>query len=264
MSLRKPGNKKNPPISTDLHFLRHNEYDTYLDKVGVPSNFELKPISLEDIDVAVYQEFNKRFKIREKFMPLISGDAEITSIHMENYEQYDQDKQFLNGPYFIFTRTKTLPMYRTAQVQKSAVYAVPKMKAQGLVIEEWICEPPIVHELTYEFKFITVFRESMNEMQTQFAYYFRNKRNVIVVNGERFSVGPDSQDDFGDLDTVNRDDVDSRTNYMYTFKMKLYGWTRSESIFKRERPNSMTLDIKIAPDDKSQSYTLDRFEVRTK
>lgn len=264
MSLRKPGNKKETPISNQYESLYKNEYDTYLDKVGTNNNFEFKPISLEDIDAAVYQEFNKKFKIREKFMPLISGDAEITSIHMENYEQYDQDKQFLNGPYFIFTRIKTLPLYRTAQVRKSVIFAVAKMKPQGKVIEEWICEPPIVHELIYEFRFITVFRESMNEMQQHFAQYFRNKRNILLVNNERFSIGPESQDDFGNLETINRDDVDARTNYMYTFRMKLYGWTRTEPAFKRERPNSITLDIKMSPDDKSQPYIIDRFEINTK
>jgi len=269
MALRKPGHSK-PVIS---NFNANAEYNpkinNYLGKIDYPTNFELKPISLEMIDQHVYREFNKRFRVRDKYMPLISSDAEIPSLHNQNFEQYDPDKQFLNGPYFVYTRSSTKPMFRTAQNTKKVIYAIPKMKAQGIVIEEWIAFPPIVHELVYEFKFITVFRESANEMQQHFAEYFKNKRNVIVVAGERFSVGAEDSSQFGTLEIINRDDDEQMHYYVFTFNMKLYGWTRSDDVQKRERPNTVTLDINIketTSDGKcnigTQITTVDRYELQ--
>ena len=42
-------------------------------QANLPTNYELKSITLEDCDRSVYEELNKRFRVGEKQMPLIYG-----------------------------------------------------------------------------------------------------------------------------------------------------------------------------------------------
>lgn len=222
-------------------------------KENVPTNFNLSEITLEDCDRGVYEEFNKRFRIANKWMPLIILDAELVSIHYQNYEQYDTDKQYLNGPYFTMFRKQAIPKYRTNPAYKPAVYVVPKMKAQGIVYEEWITEGPLNWELVYELKFISNFREYTNEMEHQMRHYFRNRRNIIVVNTERFSIGPADYDTLANVEIINRESVEQRTLYVSTFELKLFCWTRDLSnMQKRERPNTFVLDIKVQDSFKTE------------
>jgi hypothetical protein len=211
---------------------------------NVPTNFNLKEITLEDCDRGVYEEFNKRFRIANKWMPLIVLDAELVSIHYQNYEQYDTDKQYLNGPYFTIFRKKAVPTHRTNPAFKPAVYVVPKMKAQGIVFEEWITEGPLSYDLIYELKFISNFREYTNEMEHQMRHYFRNRRNIIIVNTERFSIAPTEIDTLAEVEIINRESVEQKTLYVSTYELKLQCWTRDLSnMQKRERPNTFRLDI---------------------
>lgn len=214
-------------------------------KVDQPTNFNLQAITLEDIDQSVYQEFNNRFVIGDKKMTLLTGDAETTSLPIMNAENFDPQKGFLAWPLFVFTRTDTKRMLRTNPTVKKVLYAIPKKKAQGIVIEEYLSEGPINYELLYEFKFITYFRESCNQMEEQFNHYFRNKRNIIVVSNERFSIGPENKDDFGNLEMVSREEASQVTMYILTFRLKMWAWTRrgTEDMQKRERPNSYTLNM---------------------
>lgn len=207
-------------------------------------------ITLEDVDQGLWIEFNKRFVIMGKQMPLIPGDAEVTSIHMQNFEQFDMEKGYLNGPFLIFTRTSTEKKFRTNPGYKKVLYTVPKMKAQGVVIEEYIGEGPINYELVYDFKFVSNFREAMNQMEEQLNNYFRNKRNIFTVNNERFSIGPTDQGKIGDLEMVNKEDGSQRTLYVLNFRLKVWCYTFDASkVQKRERPNTFQIDI-IVKDDK--------------
>jgi hypothetical protein len=207
----------------------------------------LKEITLEDCDRGVYEEFNKRFRIANKWMPLIILDAELVSIHYQNYEQYDTDKQYLNGPYFTMFRKKAIPKFRTNPAYKPVVYVVPKMKANGMVFEEYITEGPLSYELIYELKFISNYREYTNEMEHQMRHYFRNKRNIIIVNTERFSIGPTNYDTLAEVEIINRESVEQKTMYVSTYELKLDCWTRDLSnMQKRERPNTFRLDITVS------------------
>jgi hypothetical protein len=117
---------------TDYTHLKSNYNDSnisnYSHYSNLPTNFNLKEITLEDCDRAVFEEFNKRFKVGEKWIGLILLDAELTSIHMQNFEQFDLDKGYLNGPFFTIFRNKTLPKYRTNPSYKPVVYVVPITK----------------------------------------------------------------------------------------------------------------------------------------
>ncbi len=216
-------------------------------KVDEPTNFNLATITLEDIDQGVFQEFNKRFVIDDKHIALYNGDAETTSLPMMNAENFDIDKGFLAWPFFVFTRKETNKTFRTNPAYKQVIYATPKKKAQGIVIEEYITNGPINYELIYEFKFITYFREHCNQMEEQINRYFKNKRNIVVVSNERFSIGPVNRDKICDVEMVNRDDASQITMYVVTMNFKMWAWTRDlADMQKRERPNSYTLDFRIA------------------
>lgn len=213
---------------------------------NLPTNFELKDISLEDVDQSVWTEFNKRFSIMDRELPLVKGDADISSINMSYFELYDKDKQYISGPIFVFMRTSSQKMFRTNPSYKRVLYSVPKKKAQGIVFEEYISEGPINWELVYSFKYITQLREAANDMEEQLNYYFRNKRNIIVCNGERFSIGPASGAQITEVDLANFDDAGSRSLYVIDFALKVWCWTiDSKTVQKRERPNKFTFDIVV-------------------
>jgi hypothetical protein len=256
---------------SDYHHLKNNYNDSNpynpSHEANLPTNFELKTITLEDVDQGLWIEFNKRFTVRGKQMPLIPGDAEVTSMHMQNFEQFDVEKGYLNGPFLIYTRVSTEKKFRTNPGYKKVLYTVPKMKAQGVVIEEYIGEGPINYELIYEFKFITDFREGMNQFEEQLNDYFRNKRNIFQVNNERFSVGPVEQGKIGDLEMINKEDVGLRSLYVFTFRLKVWCYTIDASkVQKRERPNTFSIDIVVKNDkdevveENSENITIERFE----
>lgn len=216
-------------------------------RVDVPTNMNLPAIDLEAIDQAVFREFDQRFVVDDRQLKLFSGDAETTSLAAAHPQEFDPQKGFLSWPFFIFTRTETNKVWRTSPAFKQVLFTVPKKKAQGIVVEEYISEGPINYELMYEFKFISYFREHCNLMEQQMNYYFRNKRNIIDCGGERFSIGPENRDSLCSLEMANRDEASQMTMYILTFKTKLWCWTRRgiEDMQVRERPNSYTLTMTI-------------------
>lgn len=230
---------------------RHN----YSHLENLPTNFNLKSITFEDIDKAVYTEFNKRFKIRDKFMPLILLDAEVSSLQNQNYEQFDKDKGFLNNPMFTMFRTKSVPIRRTNPAYKKVIYAIPKMKANGIVYEEYITVGPVEYNLSYEFKFVTNYREFTNEFDSQMGKYFQNKRNIILLDNDRFVIGPEAQGTLSELEIVNRENVELRSLYVSTYSLKLWCYTRDLSnMQKRERPNNYLLEINVSDSLNENTY----------
>lgn len=211
-----------------------------------PSNFVQSTITLEDIDKAVYREFNSRFKIMGQEQKLFIGDADTSSLPMMNFESFDQDKGFLRWPFLIYTRTDSKKQFRTNPAYKMVNFAIPIKKAQGIVFEEYITEGPVNWVLTYEFTFVTYFREAINQLEEQVNFYFRNKGNIIVHDSQRYSIRPENQDQICDLNMVNRNTASDATMYIMKFKCKVYCWTRNmETVQKRERPNSYTIDFII-------------------
>lgn len=245
---------KKRSINQDIGY---QEYPTYLPnendsnpnnfshQSNLPTNFNLKSISLEDCDQAVYLEFDKRFHIGENDMSLIMLDAELTSIREQNLQQWDKDKEFLNGPFFTMIRKESIPKFRTNPSIKKIIYAVPIAKENGVVIEEYIYDGPLSYDLIYDFKFISNYREYSNKFEEQFRYYFRNKRNIIVCSNERFSIGPNG-DTFSSVELINSTSVEQRTYYVTSYELKLECFLRDLSnMQKRERPNNFLLSFDV-------------------
>lgn len=213
--------------------------------VDEETNFVLRPISYESLDQAVFEEFNKRFKIKTKDLPLIQLDAEVASTIFQNHEQINSYKKYINLPYFTVWRSKTSPMFRVSPSYKPIVYVVPKTKAQGLVYEEWITPPPQLQKLTYVFKFLSNFRSNTNEHEAQMMHYFKNKRNVILVDGERFEIQPTDPNVIGELETIEREGVENQSLYILTYELELWCYIRKlEDVQKRERPNRLLMQFK--------------------
>lgn len=209
------------------------------------TSFSLREITLETIDAAVWKEFNKKFLVANQYVDLISLDADIASMRYENPVKYDEIKGYLNLPYFTMWRSKTSPFTRTSPSNKSLIYAIPIQKAQGVVWEEYIMPPPIIQKLEYQFKFITTYRQYTNEMEENFTDYFKNKRGVIDVEGEKFEISPATQFELADLDVADREGGSGLSLYILTYKVNVFAYTRKLSdIQKRERPNSYTLTVK--------------------
>ena len=101
-------------ISTGLNFgVTSNFNDTGegnpSHEVDKYSNFSLRPITYENIDECVFKEFHNKWKISNKDVPVIQLDAEIASLAVQNYVQYDQVKGYLNLPYFTMWRSNVAP-----------------------------------------------------------------------------------------------------------------------------------------------------------
>ena len=254
---------------TDYKHLKSNFNDSNINnpthQSGLPTNFDLKSITLEDLDRAVYMEFNRRFKIKNRFMSLIILDAELTSMQFQNYEMFDKDKEYLNSPYFTFFRKESIPKYRTNPAYKKVVYVVPKQKANGIVYEEWITEGVLSYDLIYELKFISNFREYTNIMEKEMRHYFRNKRNIIIVNNERFSIGSEDGEKLSELEIINRENIDQKTMYVTTWTLKFECFTRDLSTMqKRERPNKYTFDLTVKDGQittKDGTINFERFDI---
>lgn len=93
-------------------------------------------------------------------------------------------------------------------------------------------------------KFITGYRDSANELEEQMMRYFKNKRNVILVDGERFEIEPIDSETVGDLEVLDREGVSNQMLYMLTFELKLWCYIRKqEDIQKREKPNRFKLRL---------------------
>lgn len=213
---------------------------------NLPTNFNLKTITLEDCDQAVFLEFHKRFKIGENFQSIILLDAELTSLKEQNYEQYDKARNSLSGPFFTMIRKESKPKYRTNPSIKKVVYAIPISKPDGVIIEEYIYDGPISYDLIYEFKFISSFREYSNKFEEQFRYYFRNRRNIIVCKEERFSIGPVDPNSFSSFEIRNSDTADQKSFFVSTYELKLECFIRDlTNMQKRERPNKIHVDFNV-------------------
>jgi hypothetical protein len=217
------------------------------------TNFSLRPINYENIDEAVFKEFNQRFTISSKLIPLLPLDAEPAALYARSFKQFDTVKGFLNLPYFTFWRNETSPVYRTSPSHKPVIYSIPKMKPQGLVYEEWITPSPRLQKMNYVFKFYSTYRQSVNDFELQMNYYFKNKRNVIIVDNERFEIFPSVTGKLGELDIIGRDDIQKTNLYELTFELTVWAYIRRlEDIQKRERPNRINLKFveKIGRTDK--------------
>lgn len=242
MSLRKRTNQKYPPTKTKWN---ETSPKNPSHKVDEKTNFTLRPITYENLDQAVFNEFSKRFTIKGKQIGLIQLDAEVASTIFQNHEQLNNYKKYINLPYFTVWRSKTSPLYRVSPSYKPVVYAIPKQKAQGVVYEEWIIPPPQMQKLTYVFKFLSNYRSSANEHEAQMMHYFKNKRNIIVMDNERFEIMPSDPDTVGSLDVIERDGVDNQSLYVITYELELWCYIRRmEDVQKRERPNRISISIK--------------------
>jgi hypothetical protein len=206
------------------------------------TNFFLRPITLENIDQSVFETLHRRFKIAQKPLNLIPLDAELASMRFQNPQSFDSLKQYLNLPYFTMWRTQVSQITRSSITNRPTIYIVPTKKPQGTVYTEYIVSPPPILKLSYTFKFVTTYREYLNEMETQMLEYFRNKRNVVIYDNERFEIMPNDPLQLGLLDTVDRAGATGQTLYVLTYELQVIAYTRDPStILKRERPNLLNV-----------------------
>lgn len=212
--------------------------------VDPETNYFLRDISLENIDQCVFEAFHRRFKINSKELNLISLDADVASMRFENPQSFDTGKQFLNFPYFTYWRSASNPWTRTSNMNRPTTYIVPKKLPQGVVYTEYIVPPPVMLKLNYTFKFITTYREHLNEFETQMLEYFKNKRNLVVWDNERFEIMPNEQFVLGSLETVDREGSIGQSMYVVTYELQVIAYTRDSSkVMKRERPNTYSLQV---------------------
>lgn len=214
---------------------------------NTPNNGNLTRITLEDCDRAVYEFFNNRFKIRNNFQPLIVLDTEMVSLREMNLGQYDEDKKFLNGPFFTITRTGEKNKYKVNPASKTIISSVPKFKtSEGIIIEDTIAEAAIWYDISYELNFISVYRGVTNEFVEQFRTLFRNKRTLININSETFSIGPQDYNDMTVTSIENRENIQDKTFYTTKINLVLECFLRnSDSVLKRERINKFKIDFTV-------------------
>lgn len=201
------------------------------------SNFNLRPITLEDIDKAVFAQFDRFFKVKKRLLPLVKLDADIASLKVENPEVFDNIKRYLNPPYITFQRTGKKTIGRTSPSYKPIVYSKPVDTPQGIVVEEWIVSPPIRIQLSYQFVFTSAYRTHTNLLEEQIEFYFRNKRAVIRHDNELFEIFPEDPDQKTSLEITE-------DKYIITLNTFVTGYLRLEPVLKRIRPNKLDVEIK--------------------
>lgn len=245
----------------------HNESgpENYSHLVDENTNFALRPISLENIDEAVFREFNRKWKVAGKELDLILLDAEVASFRFQNPEKFDKIKEFLNLPYFTCWRLASQPMYRTSPSSKPAIYTIPTMKPQGMVYEEWITPNPIITKFPYEFKFMSTFRDSVNVFERFMLEYFKNKRKALVLDNERFEIQCQDFKKPCEIEIKDREGQNGQSLYILTYNIDVIGYLRRiEDIQKRERPNTivLTMSEKTNNTENQNSETLNSVETR--
>lgn len=208
------------------------------------TSFELQVIELEDLDMMVINFFDNYFTIDGKNLRLINGMVDVASVKFLYPEIYNQEKETFIKPIFTVKRTNVSPKFRSNASYKPNVYVIPQMKPQGLVYTEYTVTPVKYIDIEYEFIFLTTFKDTQNELITAIREYFANKRNILEMNGERFTIRP--TDDLERLfDNDESTDINRPKEYILSFSMTLEGYLRSkDSIQKRERPNNYTVEFK--------------------
>lgn len=258
MAMRKSFRLEYPQVVTNYNETSLNNPSHFPDEF---SNFVLRPITYENLDEAVFNEFHNRWKINNKQMPILLLDAEVASLPAQNYMSFDHVKGYLNLPYFTMWRSSVKPLYRTSPSNKPVIYAIPKKKENGIVYEEWISPAPKMESLQYTFKFMSVYRDHINQFENHMNEYFKNKRNLIVLDWERFEIMPADQNERGTLEVVDREGVNGQSLYVLTYELNLIAYTRRmEDIQKRERKN--TYDVRIVERSGGKTTTLSETATR--
>lgn len=235
-------------------------------QVDKNTSFFLRSITLENIDEAIFRQFHRKFYIGKKPVDLILLDAEVAAYKYQNAEQFDKIKEYLNLPYFIMWRESAKPLYRSSPAQKFITYSVPTHKPQGLVYEEYLVPAPMYMKFPITFKFLTTFRENTNQLEQQMAEYFKNKRNLIILDGERFEIMPANKDTLGILEIIDREGQ-GRTLYVTTYQLEVIGYLRdSKDVQKREAVNTLSVRMteKTESISGSEEITISEVEVKLK
>jgi len=222
-------------------------------KIDKDTSFSLRPITLENIDEAIYRTFNRKFRVGEEELGLIQLDADVAAHKHQHPEKWNKAKEFLNIPYFVYWRSTAQSLYRTSPSFKPIVYTVPTKKPQGVVYEEYIMPAPEILKFPMVFKFVTALKEHTNQMEEHFLKLFRNKRILVVLDGERFELKPTDQNARGEVEMEKRGGEGQKL-YIMTWNLELIGYLRDiKDVQKREKVNTFSIQIseKIEKSDKS-------------
>lgn len=265
MALRNPNKKKQRKYFDNtesiLKFNQSNPNSLSHNLEQENTSFELQEITLEDLDMMVINYFDNYFTINGKKQRLINGMIDSVSVKHLYPEIYNKEKETLIYPIFTIKRNNVSPRDRTNPSYKPNVYVIPEMKPQGLVYSEYVVNPVQYMDITYDFLFVTSFKETINEMVVQVRDYFKNKRNVINFNVDRFTIKPA---DYTSMFSENESDSpDTPKEFMLSFSFIVEGYLRpKDSIVKREMPNSYTLEIKTQHGKNFEMETLSKNEIR--
>ena len=212
-------------------------------QVDKNTNFSLRPITLENIDEAFFRTFNRTLKVGKKDIELILLDAEVAAYKFQHPESMDKDKEFLNLPYLISYRNSSIPLFKTSPARKYICYTIPTQKPQGLVYEEYISPAPVWLRFPYSLKFFSTLRDSTNQVEQQMLTYFKNRRNIIMLDSERFEIKTTDKELRGNLEIVDREGQ-GRTLYITSYELEIIGYLRDlNDVQKREKPNTYALTV---------------------
>lgn len=265
MSLRKRiENIKNTDYINNINDSNERSFSHFSEPEN--TNFILQTITLEDLDKMVIDTFDSMFTINSKPLRLINGMIDSVSARQIYPEIFNIEKETFIKPMFIVERSKTTPKGRSNPSFKPSTFVIPTMKPQGLVFEEYIVTSATYYDLTYSFLFISSYKDVINELVEQVRFYFRNKRNIVNLHNERFTIKPESN--LEDLFIEEEiDEADKPKEYTLEFSLVLEGYTRKEdSTQKRQRPNTYSVEFRVhnGKDNDGSKTIIDKQEYRIK
>ncbi len=248
-----------PELYPDFNDTSSLNYSQWVDEDG---NFNPREIDYELIDKSVYESLNQRFMIAGKPMPIIVLDRDFLSVRYENYQQYDTLQEYLSPPFFTMYRTGTRPLWRVNPLYKPTIYSIPKKKDVGVVYELYKMPPPRWEIMTYEFKFISNYRERANEFENQMNEYFKNKRNIITIDtGDRFVIKPSNQDERAITEKLAGSSNNIQRVYALTYTLEVIGYLRDPKLVEKVEKKSV-IEYQIIESGKISGENIQKFTTR--
>lgn len=240
MSLKKRINNKLPALYTNYNKTPLNNPSREVDQ---NTNYIPRPITYEDIDMAMRDFFNNKFVYNTRPINITLIDAEVASIQYENKFRQDTLDGFVKFPYLTLWRSSSKPIGRVSPSMRKSVYRIPVQKEQGIVYEEYLQLPPRPEELTYELRFLTTMRGGANEFEQFVNDLFVNRYVLVEFDKERFQLKYDALDSGGELEVINQEDPKLPTMYSVIYTLTLWAYRRGEAV-KSEGVSRIEVQVK--------------------
>ncbi len=251
--------KQFPEIYSDFNQTASNNPSHLVDE---NTNYFQRDITYEMIDKSVYDFFNEKLLVSHFNMPLILLDRDFMSMRYENYMQYDTLNEYLNPPFFTMYRNAVKPLWRVSPANKMVSYTIPKLKNSIVYYEQYLSPPPRWEILTYEFKFISNYRERTNEFENQMNELFKNKRNIVFVDtGERFEIKPEDQNTRSELEKMYGSTNQIQRVFVLTYRFEVHCYIRLASNTQKKERKSI-IEYSIVESDGKTEEKIQNFSTR--